>query len=236
MGAQQQLAQPTATAEAKGDAKSNAKADVGAGLAGQPAIIATDDALSDHAKKAGEGNATESGFQALLDSAHTAQQSQHGQEARMARATSYAETRIETPVGHDRWSQEVGDKLTWMVNKQESSATLVLNPPNMGRVEVNITMNGDQASAAFASNNPAVREALENAIPRLKEVLADAGVQLGQAQVGADSRGDSSQNSERRDNRGQNKTATGEFVPGLASSSSSESWTRQGNGMVDTFV
>ncbi|HEX5393368.1 MAG TPA: flagellar hook-length control protein FliK [Rhodocyclaceae bacterium] len=236
MGAQQQLAQPTAITGTPNNGTTDAKSDTTSALAGQPAIIAMEDALASQAKKAGDKDAAEPGFQTLLDSAQNAQQAQHGQESRVGQTTSRTETRIETPVGHERWTQEVGDKLTWMVNKQESTATLVLNPPHMGRVEVSVTINGDQANASFISANPAVREVLEGSLPRLKEVLADAGIQLGQAQVGADSRGDSSQNPERRDNRGQNKTVTGEFVPGLASSASAQSWTKQGNGMVDTFV
>ncbi len=50
-----------------------------------------------------------------------------------------------------------------------------------------MTLNGDQATALFTSSNPAVREALENSLHRLREVLADAGVSLGQAQVGSES-------------------------------------------------
>jgi flagellar hook-length control protein FliK len=135
----------------------------------------------------------------------------------------------------------VGDKLTWMVGKQESKAELVLTPPHMGRIEVSITLNGDQASASFNTTNPAVRDALESALPRLKEILADAGVRLDQAQVGADTRQNSPQDQERRDNSGRNaQVATGDFVPGLASVASGSGnvsqWIRQGNGMVDTFV
>jgi flagellar hook-length control protein FliK len=48
-------------------------------------------------------------------------------------------------------------------------------------------MNGDQATAIFTSSNPAVREALESSLHRLREVLADAGVTLGQTQVGSES-------------------------------------------------
>lgn len=95
--------------------------------------------------------------------------------------------RVDTPLGQAGWHEEMGQKLTWMVGNNRQQADLVLTPPQLGRVEVSLTMNGDQATAVFTSTNPAVREALENSLHRLREVLADAGVSLGQTQVGSQS-------------------------------------------------
>lgn len=213
-------------------------------LAARPAILSPTD------EKEGRGTVREdkenSGdFQALLESARNLQAGQaNSTESHSAAGnTAVAEAKIETPVGQPRWSQEVGDKVAWMVGKQESKAELVLTPPHMGRIEVSITLNGDQASASFSTQNPAAREALENALPKLKEVLADAGVQLGQTQVGADTRQDAPQQQERRDNsrRGGNTADSGgDSVTGLgslgASGASSTQWIQQGNGLVDTFA
>ena len=210
----------------------------GLSLADKTAILATDEAATAAVSKSGKDG--EESFQSLLEGTHGIQLQNQNQTQAVPIASQIArqENRIETPVGHQNWSQEVGDKLTWMVGKQESKAELVLNPPQMGRIEVSITLNGDQANASFTSANPAVREALESALPRLKEILADAGVRLDQAQVGTDARGDSTQNQERRDNSGHNsKVVTGEFVPGLAPlTSTTNSWISKGNGMVDTFA
>ncbi|GAB2182524.1 flagellar hook-length control protein FliK [Denitratisoma sp. agr-D3] len=210
-------------------------------LAAKPAILAQD-ASTDSTAVTRKGD-EESDFQTLLESARnlqTAAQERPAAAHNVPTAVVRTEAKVETPVGHPQWGQEVGDKVAWMVGKQESRAELVLNPPQMGRIEVSISMNGDQASASFNSNNPAVREALESALPRLREVLADAGVRLDQAQVGSDTRGDSPQQQERRDNSGRNDTnfvASGEIVPGLASTAPRTStWVSQGNGMVDTFA
>ncbi len=94
--------------------------------------------------------------------------------------------RIDSSPGQTGWNDELGQKLTWMVSNGRQQADLVLTPPHLGRVEVSLTLNGDQASAIFTSSNPAVREALESSLHRLREVLADAGVSLGQAQVGSE--------------------------------------------------
>lgn len=142
---------------------------------------------ADAGLKTGEKNTPEpsaNDFHALLDRA----------TAMTPTATSLASNsssnpslRIDTPLGQTGWHDEVGQKLTWMVGNNRQQADLVLNPPQLGRVEVSLTMNGDQATAIFTSSNPAVREALENSLHRLREVLADAGVSLGQTQVGSES-------------------------------------------------
>ena len=111
-------------------------------------------------------------------------------------AASSQNLSINTPLGQPGWQEEIGQKLTWMVGNGRQQADLVLTPPNLGRVEVSLTMNGDQATAVFASSSQAVRETLENSLHRLREVLADAGVSLGQAQVGSESPNRSSREQE----------------------------------------
>lgn len=96
---------------------------------------------------------------------------------------------VATPVGAPQWSADVGNQLSWMVSQRESRADLVLNPPHLGRIEVSITLNGDQVSTSLVSGNPEIREALQGSLPRLREILADAGISLGQAHIGAESFG-----------------------------------------------
>lgn len=96
--------------------------------------------------------------------------------------------RMESSLGQAGWRDEIGQKLTWMASNHRQQAELILNPPQLGRIEVTLTLDGDRASVSFVSPHAAVRETLENAMTRLREVLAEAGVTLGQTHVGADSR------------------------------------------------
>jgi flagellar hook-length control protein FliK len=145
---------------------------------------------------------------------------------------------ITQPVGTSGWGEEVGNRVVWMANRQESRAELVLTPPQMGRVEVSLTISGDQASANFVSANPAVREALEAALPRLREVLADAGIQLGQAQVGAENPGQSARGDKNDDNPAFDRTGPRHAGPlqmtevGMAP----DSGLKSGRGLVDVFA
>lgn len=105
--------------------------------------------------------------------------------AAISQTGSATEFRIVAPLGGDRWRDTIGDSLLIMTGQQQNRAELVLTPPHLGRVEVSLTMTGDQANALFVSANPAVREALESALPRLRELLADAGIVLN-SQVGSE--------------------------------------------------
>ena len=146
---------------------------------------------------------------------------------------------VQVPLTSPHWATDVGNQLNWMAGNNQSRADLVLNPPQLGRIEVSITMNGDQATASFVSANPDVRDALQGSLPRLREVMADAGVFLGQASIGA---GSFTQN--------QNGGEKGGKSPGDSFSSSGQSLlgsinrplsmgpaqTIQGRGLIDLFA
>lgn len=69
------------------------------------------------------------------------------------------------------WHQELGDKLVWMHNQSIPSVELRLNPEHLGPVLVKIDVSQDQATVAFTAQHLAVKEAIEAAIPKLREML-----------------------------------------------------------------
>ena len=93
---------------------------------------------------------------------------------------------VQTRVGERAWDQAVGEKLVWMVNQKHQVAQLHLNPPELGPLKISISLDQNQASAQFFSAHASVREALETAMPRLREMLADSGITLGNASVGTE--------------------------------------------------
>jgi len=90
-------------------------------------------------------------------------------------------------VGSAEWGGAVGEKVVWMANQNHQVAELHLNPPSLGPLEVRLTISNDQASALFVSQYSAVREAIETALPQLREMLADNGIMLGNVTVGSES-------------------------------------------------
>lgn len=94
-----------------------------------------------------------------------------------------AHATISTPVSHNAWGDEFSQKITWLATQREQSAELHLNPPQLGPLDVVIKISGDQATALFTSPHAAVRDAVEQALPKLREMLSDNGIMLGNTMV-----------------------------------------------------
>ncbi len=90
---------------------------------------------------------------------------------------------VEAPVRGAAFAQELGDKVVWLASRNSQVAELSLNPPQLGSVEVRLTLSGGEAGAQFFVASPVAREAIESALPRLRELMAQAGINLGEAQV-----------------------------------------------------
>jgi hypothetical protein len=87
------------------------------------------------------------------------------------------------------WDGAIGDRVMWMVNQRLQGAAIRLNPPELGPIEVRINMQGDQAQVSFSAQHASVREALEAAIPRLRDMFGNAGLDLGDVNVSRHSSG-----------------------------------------------
>jgi flagellar hook-length control protein FliK len=103
----------------------------------------------------------------------------------VAQAAGVVPDHIAARVGTPAWDQQVGQKIVWMVAGEEQSASLTLNPPDLGPMQVVLSVTNDQASVAFSSHEPEVRQALQDALPRLREMMSDSGIALGNATVDA---------------------------------------------------
>lgn len=111
--------------------------------------------------------------------------------------------RIPARVGTQAWDNQVSQRIVYMVGK-EQAATLTLNPPDLGPVQIVLNVSNDQASVAFSSQQLEVRQALENALPRLREMMNESGIALGNATVDAGApNSQQGQGDERRPNGGQ---------------------------------
>lgn len=91
---------------------------------------------------------------------------------------------VNAPVTQDKWADEFSQKITWLASSnKDQTAELHLNPPQLGPLDVVIKVSGDQATALFTSPHAAVRDAIEQAMPKLRDMLADNGIMLGNATV-----------------------------------------------------
>jgi flagellar hook-length control protein FliK len=141
-------------------------------------------------------------------------------------------------VGSQAWDNQVSQKVVWMVAGGEQSASLTLNPPDLGPMQVVLNVNGDQASVTFSSNQLEVRQALENALPRLREMMGESGIALGSATVGTGMPDQRQAQGEQADGRSgggtrhENGQADGETAPRTATRTT----VLGDRGLVDTFA
>lgn len=156
------------------------------------------------------------------------------QQALLTEATGTPVAEKLTPhVGTQAWDQAVGQKVVWMSAGGQQSASLTLNPPDLGPLQIVLNVNNSQASATFIAPHAEVRQALEAAMPKLREMLDNAGIQLGQADVSA---GTPQHNGFDRRPQHASQSAGRDDPSELPLTSAPQARTIGGLGMVDTFA
>lgn len=103
---------------------------------------------------------------------------------------------IQSPIFSPEWSREAAQVVRVMLTEKVSEAELRVNPPELGPIDVVVKVEGDATTITFTANSPETRSLLELHLPKLREALDAAGLQLADASVNSggtqrDSRGTS---------------------------------------------
>ena len=147
---------------------------------------------------------------------------------------------ITIPPTRPEWGNAMGERLQWMVNNNIQSAEIRLDPPELGSVEIKIVINKDTAQVNFVTHNAQARDALEQAMPRLREMFAETGVSLGDVNVSQESF--KQQHAGNENESGANTahtTATDELLADGSDTdpvSAKGMLTASGSGLLDTYV
>lgn len=99
------------------------------------------------------------------------------------RAADTVTRTIDIPLQHPRWADAVATSVRWFAEQGVQNATLRLSPEHLGPVEVRVAISDGQVNVNFTAANADTRTALEQSLPRLRDMLAGAGLSLGEAQV-----------------------------------------------------
>ncbi|AYZ66636.1 flagellar hook-length control protein FliK [Burkholderia multivorans] len=86
-------------------------------------------------------------------------------------------------VGTADWTDALSQKVVFLSNAHQQSAELTLNPPDLGPLQVVLRVADNHAHALFVSQHPQVREAVEAALPKLRDAMEAGGLGLGSATV-----------------------------------------------------
>lgn len=156
-----------------------------------------------------------------------------------APAPQPANVSIDTRVGSPSWGSELGQKVVWLANQQQQVAHINVTPPQLGPIEIRLNLAHDQASATFVSPHAAVRDAIEAALPRLRDMLAESGLTLANVDVSAHSFGHARQDHPQQSAPSRSEPSAA-MAGTLASSGlalgASPGGHRGGEGLVDIFA
>jgi flagellar hook-length control protein FliK len=144
---------------------------------------------------------------------------------------------LDTPVrpGVRTFADDVGGRVAWMVKHGQQTAELRVDPPQLGPLEVRLTVSGDQANLTLLSPHAAVRDALQASLPRLQEMLLGSGVELGSVHVGSEASREGTQ----RDRQAQGAADASRDMPGWGASAThtpAEARPRLWHGLIDTYA
>lgn len=152
-----------------------------------------------------------------------------------ASATNVNQIQVSAPVMQPAWADEFSQKITWLSTQKNQSAELHLNPPQLGPLDVVLKVNGDQATAMFSSPHAAVREAIEQALPKLREMMAESGIMLGNAMV-SDQTPKNEQHTASHKAQGKGSATVDRTKDTESTQEVRVSSISRHNGMVDTFA
>ncbi|MEZ9469419.1 flagellar hook-length control protein FliK [Vibrio lentus] len=108
-------------------------------------------------------------------------------------------------------NEQVAEKVQMMMSKNLKNLDMRLDPPELGQMKIRMTMNNDVANVHFTVSNQQARDVIEQTLPRLKEMLAQQGMQLADSSVQQQNSGqsqDSYNNGEQQS--GSNRTNDGQ--------------------------
>jgi flagellar hook-length control protein FliK len=87
-----------------------------------------------------------------------------------------------------QWETALGQRLMYVINQQVAQAQIQLNPAHLGPIRLMINFDRDQTvQVQMQAQHSQTRDAMEQALPRLRDMLTDAGIKFDQIQVSQES-------------------------------------------------
>lgn len=81
------------------------------------------------------------------------------------------------------FANAVKDKVMVMINQKIQQVEIQLDPPEMGNIHVKVNLQNEQAAVQFVVQNQQAKDALEQNMNKLREMLSQSGVDVGDANI-----------------------------------------------------
>lgn len=114
------------------------------------------------------------------------------------------------------WSNALAERAIMVAAQSTNVAQIQLDPPELGSLNIRVQINQDQVSLNFTSPHAHVRDAVEQSLPRLREMFAEQGLALTDSSVSDQPKGDSAKEEMAGDSRGNNGGYLGQTAEGDA--------------------
>lgn len=132
-------------------------------------------------------------------------------------------------VKSSQWSDQLSEHIVWLGHQEVKSALIKIHPEELGPLEINVKVVKDNASVNISTHSAYVRELVDQAVPRLREMMAQQGINLSEVHIGPDT--DSRQNSQ------QNNDVEMELIQAAEDKNQVTSLTKRPlKGLVDYFA
>lgn len=143
---------------------------------------------------------------------------------------------IEVAPGSAGWDEALGGRVSVMARHDLQHAEVHLHPAELGPLRVQVSMDDGKASLHFHAHHPLTRDAIEQALPRLRDMLGEHGIALGQASVSGDgAHGHAQPEREPADGRGPGAVAR-VGTPARVEARPAPALRRDPSGTVDLFA
>ncbi len=128
------------------------------------------------------------GFSSLLSVA-TQTTSTADQAAKMTPSQTAFTLAGQGQMGSAPWRNALSERIMVMTAQNNQVAEIQLDPPELGSLKVRLQVGQDQVSVSFVSPHASVRDAVEQSMPRLREMMEQQGLNLGESSVNDQSSG-----------------------------------------------
>ena len=102
---------------------------------------------------------------------------------------------VQGSVGTPQWNENFASGVRLLATQRISSAELRVQPAELGPIQVSIRIDAGETSIVCTAQHPDTRQALDAALPRLREMLEANGISVGNASVGPQFSGNGSSQS-----------------------------------------
>jgi flagellar hook-length control protein FliK len=104
---------------------------------------------------------------------------------------SQAPANVQSPLvlTKENASDQVAERVQMMMAKNLKHVDIRLDPPDLGRMQIRMSLNNDSATVHFTVQNQQTRDMVDQAMPRLREMLSQQGIQLADSSVQQQSQG-----------------------------------------------